>query len=219
MAEPIRSGRGQPREIVRYTANERSNHWLIAISFVLAALSGLAMYHPAMSWLYALFGGGPWTRVLHPFIGVFMFLVFFLFAFRMLGSNRIDARDRQWLRQIDDVAAGREEKLPETGRYNAGQKVLFWGLVMCMLGLLATGVVMWQPWFAPAFTVPVIRFASVLHAILATVIICMIIFHAYSAFWVKGSMGAMVRGRVSRGWAWKHHRGWLRDIDREAGGK
>lgn len=217
MAEPIRTERGYPREIVRYTANERTNHWLIAISFVLAALSGLAMYHPAMSWLYALFGGGPWTRVLHPFIGVFMFLVFFLFAFRMLGSNRIDARDRQWLRQIDDVAAGREEKLPEAGRYNAGQKVLFWGLVLCMLGLLATGIVMWQPWFAPAFTVTVIRVASVIHAILATVIICMIIFHAYSAFWVKGSMGAMVRGRVSRGWAWKHHRGWLRDIDRDAG--
>jgi formate dehydrogenase subunit gamma len=219
MAEPIRTERGHPREIVRYTANERTNHWLIAISFVLAALSGLALYHPAMSWLYALFGGGPWTRVLHPFIGVFMFLVFFLFAVRMLGSNRIDARDRQWLRQIDDVAAGREERLPEVGRYNAGQKVLFWGLVLCMLGLLATGIVMWQPWFAPAFTVPVIRFASVVHAFLATVIICMIIFHAYSAFWVKGSMGAMVRGRVSRGWAWKHHRGWLRDIDREAGRK
>lgn len=219
MAEPIRTGRGHPREIVRYTANERTNHWLIALSFVLAALSGLAMYHPAMSWLYALFGGGQWTRILHPFIGVFMFLAFFLFAFGMMGSNRIEARDRQWLRQIDDVAAGREENLPEAGRFNGGQKVLFWGLVLCMLGLLATGIAMWQPWFAPAFPVGAIRLATVVHAILATVIICLIIFHAYSAFWVKGSMGAMLRGRVSRGWAWRHHRGWLRDIDREASRK
>lgn len=216
MAEPIRTGRDHPREVARYTANERTNHWLIAISFVLAALSGLALYHPAMSWLYALFGGGPWTRILHPFIGVLMFVAFFLFASRMVGSNRIDARDRQWLRQIDDVVAGREEELPEVGRYNAGQKLLFWSLVLCMLGLLATGIVMWQPWFAPLFPITVLRLATVVHAILATVLICIIIFHVYSAFWVKGAMGAMVRGRVSRGWAWKHHRAWLRELDREA---
>ncbi|MEN1956655.1 formate dehydrogenase subunit gamma [Luteimonas sp. MJ204] len=208
-----------PREILRYSANERTNHWLVAISFVLAGLSGLALYHPAMSWLSALFGGGPWTRILHPFIGVFMFVVFFLFAARMWGSNRIEARDRQWLRQIDDVAAGREDRLPEVGRYNAGQKLLFWALVACMLGLLATGVVMWQPWFAPAFPIGFVRFASVLHAILATVIICMIIFHAYAGLWVKGSMRAMLQGPVTRGWAWKHHRGWLRELDRDTDGK
>jgi formate dehydrogenase subunit gamma len=54
--------------IVRYTANERTNHWIVAIAFVLAALSGLALFHPALYWLSALFGGGPWTRILHPII-------------------------------------------------------------------------------------------------------------------------------------------------------
>lgn len=44
--------------IERYTPNERTNHWITAITFVLLALSGLAMFHPAMSWLYAIFGGG-----------------------------------------------------------------------------------------------------------------------------------------------------------------
>ncbi|HEX3636292.1 MAG TPA: formate dehydrogenase cytochrome b556 subunit, partial [Paraburkholderia sp.] len=52
--------------IQRYTPNERTNHWITAITFVLLALSGLAMFHPAMSWLYAIFGGGQWTRILHP---------------------------------------------------------------------------------------------------------------------------------------------------------
>ena len=212
--EPVR-----PREIVRYTANERTNHWLIVIGFLLAGLSGLALYHPTMAWLHGLFGGGPWTRTLHPFFGVFMFIVFALFAWGMRRSNRIDANDRQWLRQIDDVAAGREERLPEVGRYNAGQKLLYWSLVVCMIGLLLTGIVMWQPWFTDAFPITLVRLASVLHAILATVIICMIIFHAYSAFWVRGSMAAMLRGRVTRGWAWKHHRAWLRDLDRDAARK
>jgi formate dehydrogenase subunit gamma len=207
-----------PEQIHRYTANERTSHWLTAISFVLAALSGLALYHPATSWLAALFGGGPWTRILHPFIGVFMFVVFLLLALRMWRHNRIDARDRQWLRQLDDVVNNREEHLPEVGKYNAGQKLLFFSLVVCMLGLLLSGLVMWRPWLAAAFPINAVRAASLLHAFFATVLIVLIIVHVYSAIWVAGSTRAMVRGYVSRGWAWKHHRAWLRDVDRESGG-
>ena len=57
--------------LVRYTAELRTNHWLTALGFVFAALSGLALFHPALFWLSNLFGGGPWTRVLHPFIGYY----------------------------------------------------------------------------------------------------------------------------------------------------
>lgn len=208
-----------PREIQRYNANERTNHWLTAIGFVLAALSGLALYHPATHWMAALFGGGPWTRILHPFLGTFMFIVFALLALRMWGHNRMEPRDRQWLRQVDDVVNNREEKLPEVGRYNAGQKLLFFALVACMVALLLTGLVMWRPWLAAMFPVDAVRLASLLHAFFATVLIVLIILHVYAAFWVKGAMEAMLRGRVSRGWAWKHHRAWLREVDREGGGK
>lgn len=207
----------RPELIPRYTANERTNHWLTAISFVLAALSGLALYHPATNWLAVLFGGGPWTRILHPFIGVFMFVVFVLLAARMWGYNRMEARDRQWLRQLDDVVSNREENLPEVGKYNAGQKLLFFSLIACMVGLVLTGIAMWQPWFAPLFPVNAVRAASLLHAFFATVLIVLIILHVYAAIWVGGSTGAMVRGHVTRGWAWKHHRAWLRDVDRERG--
>ena len=206
-------------EIQRYTANERSNHWATAILFVLAALSGLALYHPATSWLAALFGGGPWTRILHPFIGVLMFVAFVLLAGRMWRHNRIEPRDREWIRRPGDVMHNREEHLPEVGRYNGGQKLLFFGLVISLAGLLLSGIPMWQPWFAPAFPIGVVRAASVLHAFFATALICMIILHVYAAFWVKGAMQAMVSGRVTRGWAWKHHRAWLREVDREGGGK
>lgn len=200
-----------PERIPRYTANERTNHWLTAISFILAALSGLALYHPATNWLAALFGGGPWTRILHPFIGTFMFIVFALLAARMWGHNRIGPRDREWMRHTGDVVNNREENLPEVGRYNAGQKLLFFALVASMVGLLLTGIVMWRPWFAAFFPITAIRWASLLHAFFATLLICMIIVHVYAAFWVKGAMEAMLRGSVTRGWAWKHHRAWLRD--------
>ena len=106
----------------------------------------------------------------------------------------------------------REENLPEVGKYNAGQKLLFFALITCMVALLLSGLVMWQPLLAPLFPVTVIRAASLLHAFFATVLIVLIIVHAYSAIWVAGSMGAMVRGYVTRGWAWKHHRAWLREV-------
>lgn len=92
-----------PNLIVRYSANERTNHWITAITFVLLALSGLALFHPSMFWLTALFGGGQWTRILHPFVGLVMFVSFAILVVRFWHHNALDADDRQWLKQIGDV--------------------------------------------------------------------------------------------------------------------
>jgi formate dehydrogenase subunit gamma len=200
-----------PNLIVRYTANERTNHWITAITFVLLALSGLALFHPSMFWLTALFGGGQWTRILHPFVGVVMFVSFFTLAARFWHHNYLDRNDVQWLRQIDDVLANREEKLPEIGRYNAGQKLLFFVMVICLLLLLCSGVVIWRRYFSVYFPVEVIRFAAVVHAAAAFVLIVGIVVHIYAGIWVKGSIGAMVRGTVTLGWARKHHPKWFRE--------
>ncbi len=200
--------------IVRYTLGQRTNHWIIAMSFVLAALSGLALFHPALFWLSGLFGGGPWTRILHPFIGVFMLLAFVLFAAHMWKDNWLQPRDWAWLQRIRDVVNNREERLPEVGRYNAGQKLLFFTLVACMAGLILSGIVIWRAYFSLYFPIAVIRLASVVHAVCAFVLICAIVVHIYSAFWIKGSVDAMTRGTVTPGWAWKHHRAWFREMTR-----
>ena len=200
-----------PDLIVRYTPNERTNHWITAITFVLLALSGLAMFHPSMFWLSALFGGGQWTRILHPFIGLVMFVSFMILALRFWHHNYLDADDRQWLRQIDDVLTNREDRLPEVGRYNAGQKLLFFVLVLCLVLLLLSGIVIWRAYFAFYFPIDVVRVAAVIHALSAFVLICSIIVHIYAAIWVKGSIGAMVRGTVTLGWARKHHPKWFRE--------
>lgn len=200
-------------QIERYTPSQRSNHWAVAILFVLAALSGLALFHPALFGLSGLFGGGTWTRILHPFIGVAMFVLFLVLALRFAGHNRIEPRDRQWLRQIGDVVNNREDRLPEVGRYNAGQKLLFWTLIVCMLVLLLSGIVIWREYFAGTFGIVTLRWASLLHAAAAFVLIVSIIVHIYAAIWLKGSMGAMLYGTVSRAWARKHHRAWYREIN------
>ena len=201
----------EPNLIVRYTPNERTNHWITAITFVLLALSGLALFHPSLFWLTALFGGGQWTRILHPFIGLVMFVSFLILALRFWHHNYLDQSDIQWLKQIDDVLANREDKLPEIGRYNAGQKLLFFVMVACLVLLLCSGIVIWRRYFSFYFPIGLIRLAAVVHAFAAFALICGIIVHIYAAIWIKGSVGAMVRGTVTYGWARKHHPRWFRE--------
>ncbi|AET90640.1 formate dehydrogenase, gamma subunit [Burkholderia sp. YI23] len=207
----LRDVRGH-RLIVRYTPNERTNHWITAITFVLLALSGLAMFHPSMAWLYAIFGGGQWTRILHPFVGCVMFISFMILALRFWHHNYLDQSDVQWMKQVNDVLANREERLPEIGKYNAGQKLVFFVMFASLILLLLSGIVMWRAYFAFYFPVTVIRIASVVHAATAFVLILTIIIHVYAGLWVKGSIGAMVRGTVTYGWARKHHPRWFRDV-------
>jgi len=202
----------QTARIVRYAAGTRINHWIVAISFVLLALSGLALFHPALFWLTALFGGGPWTRILHPFLGCVMVAAFFLLAVKFWRDNYLQRRDWIWLRKIGDVIQNREENLPEVGRYNGGQKLLFFTIVVCLAGLLLSGVVIWRVYFSAYFSIDVIRLAALAHAFCAFALICAIIVHIYAAIWVKGSIRAMTRGWVSPGWAWKHHRAWFREV-------
>lgn len=198
--------------IQRYTTAERLNHWVVAITFILLAISGLALFHPAFFFLSALLGGGTWMRILHPFIGVIMFLSFLGMMARFWAYNRITDADRQWVRQFGDVIRKREERLPEVGRYNAGQKYLFWTMAVTIPLLLISGVIFWQPWFAPYFPVVLIRVAVVVHAVSAFLLMAGIIVHIYAAIWTKGSIGAMTRGTVTRAWAKKHHPAWLRQI-------
>jgi formate dehydrogenase subunit gamma len=198
-------------EIVRYAPATRINHWIVAISFVLLALSGLALFHPAMFWLTNLFGGGTWTRILHPFIGIVMIVAFFLLGAKMWSDNRMTPRDRQWLKRFRDVAENREENVPEVGRYNAGQKLIYWVIVVCLPLLLLSGIVIWRSYFAEYFPIELIRLGALVHAFFAFVLIVAIVIHIYAAIWVRGSVRAMTRGTVSYGWAWKHHRLWFRE--------
>ncbi|EEA00320.1 formate dehydrogenase, gamma subunit [Burkholderia sp. H160] len=200
------------RLIVRYTPNERTNHWITAICFILLALSGLAMFHPSMAFLYATLGGGQWTRILHPFIGCVMFISFLILALRFWHHNYLDSADMQWMKQLGDVMNNREERLPAVGRYNAGQKLLFFVMVICMLLLLLSGIVIWRRYFSFYFPIGLIRFGAVVHALTAFLLMVGIIVHVYAALWVKGSVRAMTRGTVTYGWARKHHPNWFREI-------
>ena len=213
MAVVMRSG-----EIRRYDANERLNHWTVAILFVLLAASGLAFFHPAFWFLGALLGGGNWARILHPFLGVLMFVLFFVMAMRYWDDNKIRPYDREWRRRLPDVINNRDADLPEIDKYNAGQKYLFWVMVWTMALLVVSGIIIWRPYFADAFHINVVRIAVVVHAVSAFILILGIIAHIYAGvFWVAGSLRAMTRGTVSHAWARQHHPLWHRKM--HGGGK
>ena len=159
-----------------------------------------------------MFGGGPWTRILHPFFGVLMFAGFVGLFLRFWKRNLWKARDTEWTRRAPTLLRGDEEHMPAVGKNNAGQKAVFWGMGVCLVLLLVTGVMFWQPWFANAFPIVLRRIAVVVHALCATVLILIAIVHIYAAIWVKGSVHAMMRGTVSEAWARKHHLLWYREV-------
>jgi thiosulfate reductase cytochrome b subunit len=116
------------------------------------------------------------------------------------------------MRGMRDVLRNEDEKLPPVGRFNAGQKLLFWAIIGCLSALLLTGFVIWRQYFSHFFPIGVIRFSVLAHALFGWVLICAIVVHIYAAIWIKGSVRAMTQGKVTYGWAYKHHRQWFRDI-------
>ena len=199
-----------PNDLIRYTPAERLNHWVVGISFILLALSGLALFHPAFWPLTQLFGGGTWTRILHPYFGVLMVIAFIGMLLRFAKLNLMTAADWEWLKRVREMADGDDHNMPEQGKYNGGQKVLFWLLFWCMLLLAVSGVVLWRAWFT--FPVELVRLAAVVHAATAAVMIGLIMIHVYAAIWTKGTIRAMWYGTVTRAWAKQHHRGWFREV-------
>jgi formate dehydrogenase subunit gamma len=203
---------GDPVKVDRYTGGARVNHWITAISLILLALSGLSLFHPSLFFLTGLFGGGQTTRAIHPWIGVVLFFSFTGMFLRFWKANLWVAEDGTWLARIKDVLTGHEEKLPEVGKYNAGQKAVFWGMTLLILTLIVTGVGIWDVYFASFTSIDTKRISVLIHSGAAVAIICIWIVHVYAAIWVKGTIGAMTRGQVTGGWAWRHHRKWLKEL-------
>jgi formate dehydrogenase subunit gamma len=195
----------------RYTTAARINHWITAVSLVLLAISGLSLFHPRLFFLTKLFGGGELTRMIHPWIGVVLFFSFAGLFLRFWRTNLWKAEDGTWMRRLRDVLAGREETLPEIGKYNAGQKLVFWGMAALIIILISSGLVIWDQYFSQYTSVEQKRVAILIHSGMAIVAIIIWIIHVYAAIWVRGSVHGMVRGDVTGGWAWRHHRKWLRE--------
>lgn len=104
--------------------------------------------------------------------------------------------------------------MADVGKYNAGQKMMFWCIMSMIFVLLVTGVIIWRPYFAQYFPMQVVRYSLLIHAAAGIILMHAILIHMYMAFWVKGSIKGMIEGKVSRRWAKKHHPRWYREIEK-----
>ncbi len=198
-----------PDAIRRYSEAERLTHWAVALLYVALFASGLALFHPFFFWISALFGSPTTMRILHPFLGVSLAVLFFAYASRLWRDNLLLPSDRIWLRRMPGYMNGKDET-PVEGKYNAGQKLMYWSMIAFVAGLLLTGLVIWRPYLAPSFGMTARRTAGLLHAVFGFVMFVGIGVHFYAAVWTRGSMRAMTRGWVTRTWARYHHPGWYR---------
>ncbi|WP_312589833.1 formate dehydrogenase subunit gamma [Comamonas terrigena] len=207
------------RMILRTPLPDRLCHWAMVACFFLVAMSGLSWLFPSLNWLNGVFGTPQMARLLHPFFGIVVFAALVYLFIRFVKYNLPEKEDRLWLENVKSVVAGDHSKPLRIGKYNAGQKLMFWGIMGLICALLLTGLVIWRAYFAHLFPIPVLRVALLLHAVAGVGLMLLIIGHIYLAFWVKGSIRGMVTGYVSHAWAKAHHDRWHAHISAKASGK
>jgi len=198
--------------IIRHTAGVRLSHWLLAIFFFLSALTGFVIYTPYFAGLAGIFGGGAMTRFLHPWFSLgFVISASFLFRAWFKRMKR-ESGDDEWRRNVGAYLRY-ETELQEVGKYNAGQKLFFWSVVLGAAAMLVSGIVMWFP---TSFHWILRMIAYWLHEVTFIAFVVGVIYHIYmSTAAMPGTLGAMTRGTVTKAWARWHHPRWYREVTGE----
>jgi len=199
-------------KVIRFTLAERLVHWLVALSFLYAALTGLSLWSPRLYWLASIFGGGVTVRGWHPLGGLLFVLIFSVMFVSWKRQMRLDSDDRRWLRMAHRYAAHDYAALPEAGRFNGGQKSLFWLQSVNGVLLLLSGIVLWWP---ESMARPLREAAVLVHPISGILAIAGLIVHIYmGTAATPGAFRGMTQGWVKPGWAASHHAKWYRETKR-----
>jgi formate dehydrogenase subunit gamma len=197
-------------ELLRHPVYTRVLHWSVAICFLLAFLSGFALYTPWLyRWITPVFGGGPTTRFLHPWFSLGFVLFFALQVLNWLDPMWWTSADSRWIKRIKAYVSNEEKiEAEDVGFFNGGQKMYFWAIVASSIVFFVSGVPMWFP---RSFGRLAVAIGYVLHDVAALVMLIGFIVHIYeSTAQQPGTFQAMTRGTVSKRWAWTHHPAWYR---------
>lgn len=204
------------RKIERFTPFERSAHWANAIAFVALAISGLVMAFgkffllPIMGstlfgWLtYAL-------KNLHNFAGPLFAVSLIIVFFTFLKDNLPRKEDATWLAKGGGMLSGKE--VP-SHRFNAGEKVVFWGGVLGLgFIVVASGLVLDMLIPGLIYERGTMQIAHMVHAVATVVMMVMFMGHIYmGTVGMQGAYKAMRTGYVDETWAKEHHELWYDDI-------
>jgi formate dehydrogenase subunit gamma len=199
--------------VLRYAFHERLTHWIAAFSYIYLMLTGLAFWSPWLFWIAVVLGGGQISRMLHPWVGL-IFVGAVVHMHSMWSKQmRFEPVDSEWWKSLRYYITNQDEKMPPAGRYNAGQKLLFWTFLFAGLVLLATGLVLWFTESLP-WSWRWLRYVSViLHPLAALITIANFMIHIYmGVFAERGAFGSVIRGDVTLAFAKRYHPGWYKEI-------
>lgn len=206
----IDSGRSG-RKIARYTLFERANHWMVAFSFILLALTGLNITYGAYL-LRPLIGPGAfatltlWGQAAHHFLAFAFMLGVLAMLVHWSRENLVRRVDVEWLRAGGPLAKGH----PPAGKFNAGQKLLYWFTMIGGVAISVSGILLMWPGLLD--NVVSQQWAHVAHGMLAMVMIAVILGHIYiGSIGTEGAFEAMRDGEVDYNWAREHHSRWLEE--------
>jgi len=209
-------GAATGRKIERFTPFERSAHWANAIAFTILAVSGIMMAFGKF-FLHPVIGGtlfGWLTYVLknaHNFAGPVFAVSLVIVIITFVRDNLPRKEDITWLVKGGGLLG--EHEIP-SHRFNAGEKVLFWGGVF-LLGLIVVGSGLVLDKLIPGlgYLRGDMQVAHMIHAVATVLMMAMFMGHIYmGTIGMAGAYDAMKTGYVDETWAKEHHELWYDDI-------
>lgn len=222
------------RTVLRFNFIERFAHWLTAGSFIVLGLTGLNILY-GKTVLMPLIGKSAFAEITylgklaHNYLGFAFTVGILLMIVIWIKDNFPNKYDFIWLAKGGGLFA--EGVHPPAKKFNAGQKFIFWSVVILGLSLAATGICLLFPFeFAPfagtfailntfGFDLPTeltllqeTQLALLWHNIIAMVLIVIIIGHIYiGSIGMEGAIDAVTTGEVDEQWAREHHSVWLEE--------
>jgi formate dehydrogenase subunit gamma len=205
----ISSGRSG-KKVKRFSAFERFSHWLTAVSFVVLALTGLNITFGKLL-LLPLIGPEAFSalaqagKYAHNFVGFSFMAGLFLIVVLWLKDNVPKRVDIDWLKQGGGFI---RSKHAPAGRFNAGEKMVFWLALGAGAAVAVSGLLLLFPFYGT--NIATMQTAQAVHASVAVLFIALILAHIYiGTLGMEGAFEAMGTGEVDLNWAKEHHDQWL----------
>ena len=200
------------RKVLRFKAFERFVHWLTAVSFVVLGISGLNITF-GKRLLLPLIGPDAFSafsqaaKYAHNFMSFPFVLGLVLIVVIFIKDNIPDKVDIEWFKQGGGFIAS---KHAPARRFNAGEKLVFWGALGAGAAVAVSGYVLLFPFYVT--DILGMQIAQVVHSVVAVLFVALILGHIYiGTLGMEGAFEAMWTGEVDFNWAKEHHDLWLKD--------
>jgi formate dehydrogenase subunit gamma len=212
----LQSGRSG-RTIVRFNAFERFVHWMTATCFIILAISGLNITfgRPLLLPLIGLEAFSTWSeaaKFAHNYLSFPFTLGVVLIFLIWISGNIPNKVDVEWIKEGGGLVG---DKHPPAYRFNAGQKLVYWIVVLGGGAVAASGYVLMFPFYGT--DIGTMQNAQMVHAVVAVLFIAAMLAHIYiGTIGMEGAFEAMGEGTVDVNWAKEHHSLWLEQESRRA---